>query len=124
MQFIRQGEYLAASMITGPKHNLLQVRVGAGEQGVPICEMLPPVGKCVHKPLDPEEIIARVLEGLVEANARMGTNHSITHIRYVENDTGPEVVYGHMCLKLLEHLEAGGAFVESVPQSGASENAL
>ena len=123
MQFIRIGEYLAASMITGPKHNLLQLRIGTGPQGTLACEMLPPIGNCVHKPLNPEEIVERVVEGLVEANSRLGTNHSLTHVRYVENDTGPEVVYGYMCIKLLEHLESGGVFVEQNPQAGSGKSA-
>ena len=125
MQFIRIDEYLAAAMITGPKHNLLQVRISTDVQGIPACEMLPPIGSCTHEPLNPEKITARVLEGLVEANTRMGTAHSITHIRYIENDTGPEVLYGHMCLKILEHLHAGGVFVESTSsQPSAEKNAL
>jgi hypothetical protein len=124
MQFFRIGEYLAASMITGPKHNLLQLRIGTGPQGIPACEMLPPVGNCVHKPLNLEAVVERVLEGLIEANSRLGTNHSLTHIRYVENDTGPEVVYGHMCIKLIEHLEAGEVFAQHNPQAGSAKSAL
>jgi hypothetical protein len=123
MQFLRMGEYLAASMITGPKHNLLQVRLSTGTQGTPLFEMLSRIGSCTHKPLDQEAIVARVLEGLTEANSRMGTRHSITHIRCVENDTGPEVVYGHMCLKILEHLEAGGVFEDPLQSAGTGRNA-
>jgi hypothetical protein len=124
MQFIRIGQYLAASMITGPKHNLLQIRLSELPQGVPVCEKLPPAGTCVHKPLDEKTIISFILEGLAEANARCGSRHAVTHIRYVENDTGPEVVYGHMCKKIVEHLQAGGVFSESTSPSRGGANAI
>ncbi|AAQ59407.1 hypothetical protein CV_1732 [Chromobacterium violaceum ATCC 12472] len=100
-------------MITGPKHNLLQVRVTQETQGSPVCETLPSNCICKHKPLDKKNITQRVIEGAAEANRRMGTNYSITHIRYVASDTGPEVVYGYLCLKLLEHLEHSKKFQPS-----------
>lgn len=119
MQFMRLGEYFAVSMVSGPKHNLLQIRLSTEVQEVPVCEMLSAVGKCNQRPLDPEAVVARVLEGLTEANARLRTSHSVTHIRYVEDDTGPEDVYCHMCLKLIEHLDSGGVFSAPRHPSGA-----
>lgn len=56
MHFVRLGEYLAASRITGPRHNLLQLRLEVGEQHEPICECLPPQGACNHEPLIEAEI--------------------------------------------------------------------
>ncbi|MEK8034920.1 hypothetical protein AACH06_29240 [Ideonella sp. DXS29W] len=113
MQFARVGDFLAASQITGPRHNLLQLRLGSQPQGVPVCECLPPVGKCQHEPLDKSELIANVLQGVSEANSRHGARHSVLHIRYVENDTKPESVYAFLALKLVEHLEVGGEFTEA-----------
>lgn len=112
MHFVRHGEYLAASRITGPRHNLLQLRLGVGEQHEPICECLPPQGACNHEPLVEAVIVASVLEGTSEANRRFGTSHVVTHIRYARNDTKPEVVYGLLALKILEQLHVGGTFVE------------
>ncbi len=99
-------------MITGPKHNLLQIRLGAGVQDKPACECLPPKGGCCHEPLVEAEVIASVVKGVVEANLRLGTAHTVTHIRYVQNDTKPEIVYGYLALKILEHLKSGGVFAE------------
>lgn len=64
-------------MITGPKHNLLQIRLGAGVQGTPTCECLPSNGECRHEPLIEVEIIAHVLEGTAEANLRLRTLHTV-----------------------------------------------
>lgn len=47
MHFVRLGEYLAVSRITGPRHNLLQLRLEVGEQHEPICECLPPQGHVI-----------------------------------------------------------------------------
>jgi hypothetical protein len=114
MQFIRIGQYLGASQITGPKHNLLQVRVESRPQAEhPLCERLPPVGQCVHEPLIESELVSAVLEGVRKANRRLGASYSVTHIRYVQNDTKPEIVYGYMVLKLLEHFHSGGEFPAS-----------
>lgn len=112
MHFVRLGEYLAASRITGPRHNLLHLRLGVGEQHEPICECLPPQGTCTHEPLVEADIVASVLEGASEANRRFGTSHVVTHIRYVQNDTKPEVVYSFLALKILEQLQVGGTFTE------------
>jgi hypothetical protein len=113
MQFIRVGEFLAVSRITGPRHNLLQLRLSNQPQGIPVCECLPPIGQCQHEPLEESELVANVLQGVSDANSRHGTSHSVSHIRYVKNDTKPEVVYAYMALKLIEHLESGGEFTRA-----------
>lgn len=118
MQFLQIGEYLAASRITGPRHNLLQLRLTTASQTAPVVERLPSQGGCTHEPLNEAEIVARVIEGVTEANAKLGRRYSVSHIRYVENDTKPEVVYAYMALKLVEHLESGGEFVPSSSQQG------
>jgi hypothetical protein len=117
MQFARIGEYLAVSRITGPRHNLLQVRLATESQLAPVIECLPPQGGCTHEPMNEAEIVARVLEGVTEANAKLGCGYSVTHIRYVENDTKPEVVYAYMAFKLVEHLASGGEFVQRPSQN-------
>jgi hypothetical protein len=110
MQYARIGEYLSVTHISGPTHNLLQVCLGSGSQAEPVCEQLPAVGKCVHEPLDEQALVAYVLKGVAEANVRFGTSYSVTHIRYVRNDTRPEAIYAHLSSKLIEHLESGGQF--------------
>jgi hypothetical protein len=110
MQFLRIGKFLAASRISGPRHNLLLLRLSQVPQGIPVCECLPPVGQCQHEPLDESELIANVLQGVGKANSRHGSHHSVAYIRYVKNDTKPEVAYAYIALKLVEHLESGGEF--------------
>jgi hypothetical protein len=113
VQFSRVGEFLAVSQITGPRHNLLQLRLSEAPQGVPVSECLPPVGQRKHEPLNESELIASVLQGISEANSRHGSHHSVTHIRYVEDDNNPESVYAQLALKLVDHLESGGEFRQS-----------
>jgi len=122
MQFTRVEDYYAVSRITGPKHNLLLLRLEVGNQNIPECECLPPIGSCTHKPLNETELVAKVVEGVSEANAQFGTQYSATHIRYIQNDTGPEVVYGFLALKIIEHLVMGGQFLLAQPSKG--KNAL
>jgi hypothetical protein len=113
MQFTRVGEYFAVSRITGPSHNLLQVRLAVGPQGAPVCEKLPPVGQCVHEPLNEQALVACVLEGVAEANSKLGTTFSVVAIRYVENDTKPEKAYAYMAYKLVERLAGGQEFASA-----------
>jgi hypothetical protein len=112
MQFTRIGEFLATSRITGPTHNLLQIKLEEGVQEIPICEALPPVGKCTHEALNETELVEAVLNGVEEANKTYRTNYVVTHIKYVKNDTKPEAVYEYLALKIIEHLESGGEFVQ------------
>jgi hypothetical protein len=113
MQFSRVGDFLAASQITDLRHNLLQLRLSEAPQGIPVSECLPPVGQRKGEPLDESELIANVLQGVSEANSRLGSHHSVTHIRYVEDDTKPESVYAYLTIKLVEHLESGGEFKQA-----------
>lgn len=118
MHYMRIGEYLAASHITGPLHNHLQLRLSQGSQTHPVCERLPPTGDCKHDALDELALIKNVLEGVSQANLRGNTDYCVTHIRYPENDTGPAAVFALLASKIVEHLSAGGVFVERTNASG------
>lgn len=110
MQFVRLGQILSVSRITGPHHNLLQIQLGSDTQCAPICEALPPNGKCKHEPIDEAEVITCVLNGVRKANMELGTNYAVTYIRYVKNDTKPESVYGFLAEAIIKHLEREGEF--------------
>jgi hypothetical protein len=117
MQFVRLGAYLAVTRITGPSHNLLQIRLGPGSRERPECECLPAQGNGnpEKEPLDELKIVAGVLEGVDAANKMFGCKHEVTHIRYVEGDSRPESVYAYLATKIIEQLESGGEFIESQP---------
>lgn len=110
MQFVRLGEFFAAARITGPTHNLLQIRLGGPLDGFPICERLAGTGECRHKPLNEDQLVKHVLRGVAEANQHLGSAYVVSHIRYVENDTPPEEAYGFMAMRIVEHYHNGGAF--------------
>jgi hypothetical protein len=114
MHFVRLGEFLAASRITGPTHNLLQIRLGGCSDRPPVCERLSPVGGGKHVPLNEAQVILHVLDGVTEANQQLGTNYAVSHIRYVEDDTPPEAAYGLMALRIVVHLHTGGEFAPSI----------
>jgi hypothetical protein len=119
MQYVRIGDYLATSHVTGPRHNRLQLRLARGSQTQPICEQLPPIGACKHAPLDEVALIRNVLEGVSRANLRGNSDYCVTHIRYVENDTGPVVVFALLASRIVEHLSSGGTFIEQANTSGS-----
>ena len=115
MHFLKIGDYLAVSRITGPKHNLLLLRLSNLSSKKLDVQCLPPSGGCVHDPLDAEAIAEAVHEGVADANKELNTDYAVSGIKYVQNDTKPEIVYGYMTLSLLRHLHAGGTFAEAPP---------
>jgi len=117
MQYVRLGEFLAVARITGPTHNLLQIRLATFDEEPLVCERLQASGGCRHTPLNEEALVQSVLEGASETNERLGTSYVVSHIRYVENDTPPESVYGHLAGCILEHLHAGGEFQPGISAS-------
>ena len=110
MQFTKKESFLCASRITGPRHNYIEIELANGKQGIPTCERLKPMGTCKHEPLIEAEIIKHVQQAVLEANLKYSKEYCVTHIRYVENDTKPEVIYGALVLKIISHLEQGGVF--------------
>lgn len=110
MQFTQIGEFLAVSRITGPAHNLLQLKVTTAPVAAPACDALPAIGKHAPSQLNEALVVAAVAAGLSEANARLGTSYAASHIRYVVDDSLPESVYAHLAAALVTHLASGGVF--------------
>lgn len=111
MHFTQLDEYIVVSRITGPRHNLLQLRLCEGRQKQPFCEKLPSANTCKHELLAESEVIASICAGVAEANQRLGTGYAVTHIRYIDSDTKPESIYGEMAIKLIEHIHGRGGIV-------------
>ena len=111
MQFSQVDHWFSVSMITGPTHALLQIRLGQGDSVQPVWELLPPVvsdGRCR---LDEAAITAQVLAAVEEANRRLAACYTVTHIRCVEDDNGTPALYGHMAARLIDHVHGTGAVV-------------
>ncbi len=111
MQYVSVEGFLGVSRITGPAHNLLQIRLGGGLQGTPVCEEIGPVSHGSSRELRKSEVVEAVLRGIKRANRELRTAYVVTHIRYVANDTKPESAYAELAGKIVEHLENGGDFI-------------
>lgn len=53
-----------------------------------------------------EYLAVALLEGVVEANARLDTELAVAHIRYVGDDSRPESIYRFMASELVQHFAA------------------
>jgi hypothetical protein len=107
MRFGQTDGFLVASLITGPKHALLQLRLAKERLAVVPCDPLPAIGDCRHRELDAGLIVEAVLKGVAEANERIGSQFYPTHVRYVSDDTGPEGIYGVLAAALVEEVASG-----------------
>lgn len=117
MQFIKKENFLCASQITGPRHNYIEIQFSTGAPSIPACECLGAIGTCKHELLSEPEIIKNVQLAVLEANEKYSKNYCVTHIRYIENDTKPEVIYGVLTSKIIDHLESGGVFNAAIKAS-------
>ncbi|ARN21283.1 hypothetical protein [Piscinibacter gummiphilus] len=108
MQFSQLDPWFSVSMITGPRHALLQIRIGRGEPVQPVWEQLPPVGSDARCCLDQAAITAQVLAAVDEANCRLVSRYTVTHIRCVQDDNGTPAMYGHMAAGLIDHVHGTG----------------
>ncbi|MEI2431629.1 hypothetical protein RDV84_10615 [Lysobacter yananisis] len=113
MFYSRQGEYLTVSRITGPRHNLLQLRLTQDPNAEPRVERMPAVGTCVHGPLSDQAVLDAVMAGIAHANAELGTAYAIDRARFIDNDCPPEGVYGMLAALVIRRLHSGGEFVAS-----------
>ena len=111
MQFSQLDPWFSVSMITGPRHALLQIRIARGEPVQPVWEMLPPVGNDAGCRLDQAAITTQVLAAVAEANRRLAARYTVTHIRCVEDDNGTPAMYGRMAAGLIDHVHGTGAVV-------------
>ena len=102
MQITQDGEYYKVWYVTGPRHNFLALSF-TSRTGVvlPKITALPPVGGCVHEPLDPDEIARAVLSGVEEANQELKTSYQVSEIQYVTNDTPSEIVYAFLAARIV-----------------------
>ncbi len=115
MQFSRRDEFYQVSHITGPKHNFLALAImnNRSANSAPIITSLPSVGQCLHPPLNQQQILRAVMEGVSTANTRFGTQFAVQRVQYLANDTGPEGLYGVLALKLIERLVLEGSFEDT-----------
>jgi hypothetical protein len=115
MNFVRRGEYLVVTRETGNQWNYLMIRPDNTYVGRPICMRYTRPDSLQNRPLIESEVIDAVLAGVSEANERLSANYSISHMRYIENDSPPESIYTYLASALIERLHSGGEFKDGPP---------
>ncbi|CAN7521517.1 hypothetical protein [Polaromonas sp. LjRoot131] len=92
MNFQQIGEYLVATRITGPTHNMLQLQFASHPNSSPSIDVLPGVGPN-QGALNSQEVLRQVIAGVEAANIEFKCDYRVGRVRFVENDSRPESVY-------------------------------
>lgn len=98
----RDGLY-SAQHVTGPTHNILQLKLGRGPARDFGVVVLPPVGTHRdHAGLTSEDVVVPIRDGVARANSELGTDFAVLEARIVEDDSPQPAVYEYIARKIIE----------------------
>jgi hypothetical protein len=119
MQFSRSGNFWRAVRITGPTHNLLGLAFSNEAVAAPRAQN---IDKEKDKParLKAEDVVAHVLSGVAEANAKWHLHVNVSEIEYIGSDTPPADVYRFLAFELIRHFRDHQDPKEVEPRSASS----
>jgi len=100
----------AAQYVTGPKHNLLWLRLANGPQRPFSVTVLPSIGDGQHhNDLTANEVIPAICAGVGRANKELGTEFAVEHAEIVADDSNCPAVYEILARQIVrkaaEHLD-------------------
>jgi hypothetical protein len=117
MQYLRRGEWHQLVRITGPRHNLLWLRLSDGDEPVslPHVERIQDPRGDATPELHDQDVAAAVIAGVSRANEKLGTAFAATHVRYVESDSPPASNYELLAEELVKRAasERGGDLLQA-----------
>lgn len=102
MQFHQNGDLYSVARVTGPAHNLLQVRVGGASPASLEDLRLRALGVLgsAQPPLLEPMVRANIIAGLRRAALEAGQFPPLREATYVVSDTGPEGIYEELAYAL------------------------
>jgi hypothetical protein len=107
MRFTKVGDLDVVTRITGPTHHLLGMALtDAPFAGSPILERVSfACPEAEVESFDPGRDLCReVLEGIRDANDRLGTHFGVMKVRYCADDPPIPGVYHRLAQALIEHV--------------------
>ncbi len=103
MQITRDGELYKAVRVTGPHHNMLGLVLSPGPVEETEVEQLGPRANADQSGrLDPGQVLARVLEGVGEANRALDTQYGVVRVQFDPTDTPPLAAYILLARRIVE----------------------
>lgn len=106
MQFIDNAPLYKLVRITGPKHNLLVLKLSSQPvEGDLVMECLDEGQKCPH-PISADEVRMQVARALEDYSAADGRRHFVEKVQFVSCDSRPTEVYYEMAKEILKRVSA------------------
>ncbi|WEJ99464.1 MAG: hypothetical protein P0Y59_21535 [Candidatus Sphingomonas phytovorans] len=108
MQFSRDGDWYQVIRITGPAHNLLGLKLGEPADAKPVVERMSISNEAPL--IEAEDVRTQVLDGILDANAQLGTDYHVAAIRFVTTDTPSPNIYRSLAKIIIEQLAQENTF--------------
>ncbi|NMO21076.1 hypothetical protein HPC49_48015 [Pyxidicoccus fallax] len=107
MHFSQANGVYRVVRVTGPKHNLLGLRLAPRDEGGSVEVIDLETGRSPPR-LAPEDVKTAVLRGLQRANDSFATHYRPLRIEFVGSDSPPAGAYEELAFALVAHLAGGG----------------
>jgi len=107
MRFTKLGDMQAVTRITGPHHHFLGIQFSPGPTtALPVlervsCDSIEAASEAFDSP---KTLCREVVNGVSEANNRLGTHYAVSKIRYCADDLLIPGVYRQLAQALVEHV--------------------
>jgi hypothetical protein len=109
MQFILDKDVYKVARITGPEHNLLGIRIVGYSREIDVVQL--PIKKGESHRINPDAVLAQVTQGLLEVNAELGMDYSISQILFIPSDSPSISVYRYLTVELIKRIDSQGVFL-------------
>ena len=121
LQVIKSGNLYKASRVTGPAHNFLGLTLTSGDVAgdVHVQELSVSGAETPLSLLDSMHVVEKVLEGVSQANAELGTAYQVEGVQFVPTDSADLNAYVELAKRITHEAARLAAESAAQPLNGA-----
>lgn len=121
MQVIKSGKFYKASRITGPAHSFLGLALTQADiaGGIHVEKLSASGDTSPMRNLDFEQVVAKVFQGVSQANAELGTDFHVETVQYVPTDSDDLDAYLDLAKRIVREAARTAAETAASPRGSA-----